>query len=148
MEVPLLRALYRSDPTQFRQRCHALREDGAFVNGGENDARLVRKLIKDSGLLGIFGYSFLDRNRDRLQAARIDSIRPLFELIESGTYPLSRPLYLYAKPQHAKLVRGLDGFIDSVVSTEASGPEGYLIDQGLVPLPARERSASSASHSQ
>jgi phosphate transport system substrate-binding protein len=148
MEESLLRALYRSDPTQFRQRCHALREDGAFVDAGENDARLVRKLIKDSGLLGIFGYSFLDRNRDRLQAASIDGIKPFFELIESGIYPLSRPLYLYVKPQHAKLVRGLDGFIASVVSTEASGPEGYLIDQGLVPLPARERTASSASHSQ
>jgi phosphate transport system substrate-binding protein len=148
MGEPLLRALYRSDPTQFRQRCHALREDGAFVNAGENDARLVRKLIKDSGLLGVFGYSFLDRNRDRLQAASIDGIKPLFELIESGIYPLSRPLYLYVKPKHAKLVRGLDRFIDSVVSAEASGPEGYLIDQGLVPLPERERTAPSAPGSQ
>ena len=139
IQVPSLRALRQKDPTRFQQRCQALREDGVFVNAGENDARLVRKLINEPGTLGIFGYSFLDRNRDRLKAASIDGIEPQFELIESGIYPLSRPLYLYVKPRHSTLVRGLNEFIDTVVSPEASGPEGYLIDQGLIPLPVRER---------
>ncbi len=143
IQVPSLRALRQKDPTQFRQRCHALREDGVFVNAGENDARLVRKLINDSGTLGIFGYNFLDRNRDRLKAASIDGIEPRFELIESGIYPLSRPLYLYAKPRHSTLVKGLNEFIDTVVSPQASGPEGYLISQGLIPLPWRERHENS-----
>ncbi len=139
IETASLRALRQKDPTGFRQRCHALREDGAFVNAGENDARLVRKLINDSGTLGIFGYNFLDRNRYRLRAASIDGIEPRFELIESGIYPLSRPLYLYVKPRHSSLVKGLDDFIDTVTSAEASGPEGYLVDQGLIPLPGSER---------
>ena len=139
MEVPSLRSLRQSDPTRFQQRCHALREDGAFVNAGENDARLVRKLINETGTLGIFGYNFLDRNRDRLKASSIDGIEPRFELIESGVYPLSRPLYLYIKPRHSRLVQGLDEFIEMIVSPQASGPEGYLIGQGLIPLPVRER---------
>lgn len=142
MEVPFLRALRQRDPTGFQQRCHALREDGVFVNAGENDARLVRKVISDPGTLGIFGYSFLDSNRDRLRAASIDGIKPQFELIESGVYPLSRPLYLYVKPRHSALVKGLDDFIETVSSAEASGPDGYLIDQGLIPLPVRERTSA------
>jgi len=142
IQVPSLRALRQKDPTRFQQRCQALREDGVFVNAGENDARLVRKLIQEPGTLGIFGYNFLDRNRDRLKAASIDGIEPQFELIESGIYPLSRPLYLYVKPRHSTLVRGLNEFIDTIISPEASGTEGYLIDQGLIPLPVRERNTS------
>ncbi len=142
LEAPLLQAIRARDPATFVQHCHALREDGAYVNAGENDARLVRKLIDDPGALGIFGYNFLDRNRDRLQAASIDGIAPEFELIESGVYPLSRPLYLYTKPQHARVVRGLSEFIEALTSPEASGPNGYLIAQGLIPLPAEENSAT------
>ena len=135
LESAALRAMFDTDRAEFRQHCHALREDGAFVNAGENDARLVRKLIGDPDALGIFGYNFLDRNRDRLQAASIDGIDPEFELIESGTYPLSRPLFLYLKQQHARVVRGLESFVEDLVSVEVSGPEGYLVDQGLIPLP-------------
>jgi phosphate transport system substrate-binding protein len=142
LEVPLLRALSDGDPALFRQRCHALREDGAFVNAGENDARLVRKLVADHGALGIFGYNFLDRNRDQLQAASVDGIEPRFRLIESGVYPLARPLFLYVKPRHASMVRGLREFVDLLVSDEMSGPEGYLVDRGLIPLPAAERQES------
>ena len=139
MQVASLRALQRRDPTGFRQRCHALREDGHFINAGENDARLVRKLISDSGSLGIFGYNFLDRNRYRLRAASVDGIKPRFELIESGVYPLSRPLYLYVKPAHSRLVPHLNQFVDELLSAEASGADGYLVDQGLIPLPGHER---------
>jgi len=142
LQVQALRILHQRDPTLFRERCHALREDDAFVNAGENDARLVRKLINDPGTLGIFGYNFLDRNRDRLKAASIDGIKPFFELIETGVYPLSRPLYLYVKPRHTSLVKGLQAFVAMITSPELSGPEGYLIDQGLIPLPVRERPAS------
>lgn len=135
-EMPVMQAMQTRDPASVVKRCQALREDGAFVNAGENDARLVRKLINDAGALGIFGYNFLDRNRDRLQAAGINGVAPEFELIESGVYPLSRPLYLYVKQQHLNVVRGLEAFIDELIAPAASGPEGYLIDQGLIPLPA------------
>lgn len=132
--VPALHHLAENDPQAFTERCFTLREDGAFINAGENDGRLVRKLLNDPDAVGILGFNFLDRNRDRLQAATIDGIEPRFELIESGIYPLSRPLYLYAKPRHARLVPQLDEFIDELVSAHASGQDGYLVDHGLIPL--------------
>jgi phosphate transport system substrate-binding protein len=138
LDIPALKALHGTDPALFNQRCFALREDGLFVNAGENDARLVRKLLGDPQALGIFGYNFLERNRARLQAASIDGIEPQFELIESGAYPLSRALYLYIKPHHASVVGGLDDFVDEILSPAAAGTEGYLVDQGLIPLPVRE----------
>ncbi len=136
--IPALQQVFLRDPEVFSQQCYALREDGVFINAGENDARLVRKLVNDPVALGIFGYSFLDRNRHKLQAATIDGIEPEFELIENGVYPLSRPLFLYVKPPHARLVKGLDAFIQTIVSPELIGPEGFLIDHGLVPLPPGE----------
>lgn len=139
---PVLRALKSEDQTAFANSCHALREDGAFVNSGENDARMVRKLITDTGALGVLGYSFLDRNRARLNAATIDGVAPAFESIESGVYPLSRPLYLYIKPQHERLVGELDTFVRTLLSRDITGPEGYLVDRGLIPLTERDRATA------
>lgn len=136
-ELPLIQRMSLQDPQATRAHCQSLREDGAFINAGENDARLVRKLVNDPLALGIFGYNFLDRNRHRLRAASIDGVLPTFELIENGIYPLSRPLYLYVKSQHTRLVPGLDAFVETIVSPEVSGPGGYLSDRGLVPLPAK-----------
>jgi len=135
LDEPEMRALLEQDPSSFNQQCHALREDGPFINAGENDARLVRKLVNDRDALGIFGFNFLDRNREILQAASIDSTSPSFESIESGLYPLSRPLYLYIKPRHARIVAGLNQFVDSIIEESSTGPEGRLIDQGLIALP-------------
>ena len=135
---PAMRELFHQDPKAFQQQCHSLREDGAFINAGENDARLVRKLSNDPQSLGILGFNFLDRNRDRLQAATVEGIAPEFGTIESGSYPLSRPLYLYAKPQHYKVVGGLQRFIEDIISPESLGPEGRLVDQGLIPLPGAQ----------
>ncbi|MDJ0740879.1 MAG: substrate-binding domain-containing protein [Gammaproteobacteria bacterium] len=140
--VPVLQSIRDAAPEQFTERCHALREDGAFVDSGENDARLVRKLLTDGDALAILGYNFLDRNPDRLRAATIDGIAPTFDSIESGEYPLTRPLYLYVKPQHRRLVGGLDLFISRLVSADISGPDGFLADRGLIPLSAAERAAS------
>ena len=133
-QVPALMAIREQSPEQFLAHCHALREDGAFVNSGENDARIVRKLIQDDRALGVLGYNFLDRNRDRLQAASIDGIEPAFESIESGVYPLTRPLYLYVKPRHDRLVEGLERFVAALVAPAISGPEGFLEGHGLIPL--------------
>jgi phosphate transport system substrate-binding protein len=94
----------------------------------------VRKLIQDDQALAVIGYNFLDRNRDRLQAATVDGVAPTFESIETGVYPLTRPLYLYVKPRHQRLVNGLDLFVEALVSAEVSGPEGLLESKGLIPL--------------
>ena len=135
LDVASMRELYQEEPDSFNRQCHALREDGRFINAGENDARLVRKLLNDPDALGIFGFNFLDRNRDILKAASIGGSEPSFETIESGIYPLSRPLYLYVKPRHGRIVAGLTEFVDSMISEDSIGPEGRLIDQGLIPLP-------------
>jgi len=137
LQQPTLRRLHAEDPEEFAHKCYSLREDGAFINAGENDARLVRKLIADPDAIGIFGYNFLDRNRDRLQAAAIDGELPDFESIESRIYPLSRPLYLYVKPSHHRVVSGLQQFVERLVSEDMIGAEGLLIDQGLIPLPGK-----------
>ena len=142
LATPGLLALRAQDPALFAERCRAVREDGAYIDAGENDARLVRKLLTDPDTLAMLGYSFLDRNRDRLRAASIDGVEPSYETIESGVYPLTRPLFLYIKPQHAKLVEGLDTFVDALIGADISGPEGYLIDRGLIPLTAMERTSS------
>lgn len=138
---PSMRALRDSEPDEFLQHCHALREDGAFINAGENDARMVRKLLADPQALGILGYNFLDRNRDRLRAANIDGVAPEFELIESGVYPLSRPLFVYLKPQHERQLPGLNTFVEVLMSSQVSGNEGLLIDHGLIPLTSADRAA-------
>lgn len=133
-EFAVLDSMRHQDQQQFEKACFTLREDGAFVNAGENDARLIRKLMSDPQAVGILGFNFLDRNRDRVQAATIGGIEPRFELIESGVYPLSRPLYVYAKPAHVRLVAQLADFLDELTAPHSSGPEGYLVDLGLIPL--------------
>lgn len=141
LEVPLLKATYKKDPNAFAQSCYALREDGAYVDSGENDARLVRKLFADPQSLGILGFNFVDRNRDRLKAASIAGIAPTFKNIESSVYPLSRPLFVYVKPVHSRFISGLDHFVDALISDAVSGPEGVLVNHGLIPLKPGERNA-------
>jgi phosphate transport system substrate-binding protein len=142
LDYPMLQHLQQTDPEDFEQRCYALREDGGYVNGGENDARLVRKLLADGQALGIFGFNFLDRNRDRLQAATIDGHLPTFESIQTRRYPLSRPLYLYIKPRHYPVVPGLETFVDRLAAPRMIGPDGLLVDQGLIPLPDKSAQAT------
>lgn len=134
LDNPSMHELHEQDPDSFIRQCQSLREDGAYINAGENDARVVRMLINNPHALGIFGYNFLDQNRDQLQAASIDGIAPDFDTIESGNYTLSRPLYLYVKSQHIRLVPGLKQFVESVTEEASNGPEGRLLDKGLIPL--------------
>jgi len=147
LDDPTMRELHDQDPGSFLHQCQALREDGAYINAGENDTRLVRMLINDPHFLGIFGYNFLDQNRDRLQAASIDGIFPSFDSIESGSYTLSRPLYLYLKSKHIGQVPGLGEFIDYVTSDASIGEEGRLLDKGLIPLRRDDTGAEGASPS-
>jgi len=113
-----------------------IREDGAYVEAGENDNLIVSKLEANPNALGIFGFSFLDQNSDVLQGATVDGVAPEFDLIADGSYPVSRSLYFYIKQAHVGVVPGLKEFTAEFASDAATGDEGYLTDKGLIPLPA------------
>jgi phosphate transport system substrate-binding protein len=134
-----MRELFKNDPSEFQNRCHAIREDSAFIEAGENEARLVRKLINDSEAVAILGFNFLQRDFDRIQAATIDGIAPTFESVESGIYSLTRPLYLYVKKAHDQLAVGLAEFLDLTIAIDSIGPDGRLLDHGLIPLQIDEQ---------
>ena len=111
-----------------------LREDGLAIEMGENDALIVEKLVADPGMLGIFGYSFFDQNRDKVQASVVDGVELNFDNIASYEYPGARPLFVYVKKQHVGVVPGLKEFISEFISEKAMGIDGYLFPAGLVPL--------------
>jgi len=119
--------------------CHTLREDGAYIEAGENDNLIVQKLNANPNALGIFGYSFLDQNGDRVRAVAIDGVAPSFESIADSTYPIARPLYFYVKKAHVRMIPGIEGYLREFMSEAAAGDFGYLSDLGLVPLGEKER---------
>ncbi|HRQ80696.1 MAG TPA: PstS family phosphate ABC transporter substrate-binding protein [Azospirillaceae bacterium] len=125
--------------------CMAIREDGAFVEAGENDNLIVQKLVANPNAFGVFGYSFLDQNKDKLQAAKIDGVAPEYKDIASGKYPVARSLYVYIKNAHAGVIPGIREFIAEYTSERAMGEDGYLADKGLISLPKAERDATRAS---
>ncbi len=134
-----IRALEASDPERYRRICHSLREDGAFVQTGENDNLIVQKLEANPRAFGIFGFSFLDQNLDKVRGAAIDGVAPTFDAIADGRYPISRPLYFYIKKAHVGMIPGLEEFLVELTSERTLGDEGYLVDRGLIPLPSAER---------
>ena len=119
--------------------CGEIREDGAYVEAGENDNLIVQKLEANPAAFGIFGFSFLDQNADKLQGHKIDGVEPTFENIADGKYGVSRSLYIYAKKEHVGVIPGMEEFIGEYTSEAAWGPDGYLADKGLIPLPDAER---------
>jgi phosphate transport system substrate-binding protein len=122
-----------------KKKCHLLREDGAFVEMGENDNIIVQKLIANKDALGIFGYSFLEENLGRVKGAAVNSVEPSFENIADGSYPVSRSLYIYAKGDHFSSITGMQEFIAELTSERAGGQDGYLSFKGLIPLKAGEK---------
>jgi len=118
--------------------CQTVREDGAYIDAGENDNLIVQKLEANPAALGIFGYSFLDQNADKLQASHIEGVEPTFEAIADGSYPVSRSLFFYVKNAHVDVIPGIREFVAEFVSDRASGEDGYLADKGLIPLPEDE----------
>ncbi len=122
-----------------KSACHAIREDGAFIEAGENDNLIVQKLEANPDAVGILGFSFLDQNLDRVQGAVVDGIAAEFENIAAGDYPIARSLYVYVKKEHLGVVPGLRDFVGELTSEGAWGPDGYLVDKGLIPLPDGER---------
>jgi phosphate transport system substrate-binding protein len=123
----------------FRALCRTIREDGGYIEAGENDNLIVQKLEANPDALGIFGYSFLDQNSDKVQGSSINGVDVTFENIASGDYPVSRALYFYVKGAHASKVPGIKEYVAEFTSDKAWGDEGYLADKGLIPMPKAER---------
>ncbi|MEQ8507519.1 MAG: substrate-binding domain-containing protein [Rhodospirillaceae bacterium] len=119
--------------------CHIIREDGRFVEAGENDNLIVQKLEANPAAYGIFGFSFLDQNADKMKGATVAGVEPEFENIAAGDYPVSRSLYFYVKKAHAGVIPGIEAYLAEFTSDRASGPDGYLLDKGLIPLPDDQR---------
>jgi phosphate transport system substrate-binding protein len=132
---PWLNTLRGQDEKRFKRVCHTLREDGAFVEAGENDNLIVQKIEANRNAIGIFGFSFLEENMDKLRGSKIDGVEPTYETIASGRYPASRPLFIYVKKAHIGVIPGLQEFVNEYVSDKALGEEGYLSDRGLVAQP-------------
>jgi phosphate transport system substrate-binding protein len=134
-ELPEVAALADDAKTTV---CQTMREDGVFVEAGENDNLIVQKLDANPDAFGIFGFSFLDQNVDKLQGTKLGGVDPTFENIASGDYPVSRSLYFYVKNAHVGVIPGIREYIAEFTSDAAIGEEGYLSDKGLIPLPAEE----------
>lgn len=138
-DFPAIKDLAKSDDKKAKAACGAIREDGAYIEAGENDNLIVNKLVSNLNALGIFGFSFLEENLDKIQGESIDGVPPNFENIASGKYPVSRPLFFYVKKAHVAVIPGMKEYIAEFTSEKAAGNEGYLADKGLIPLPPAER---------
>jgi phosphate transport system substrate-binding protein len=139
--IPMLEAMHAKDEKAFQAIAHAIREDGAYVEAGENDNLIVQKLEANPKALGIFGFSFLDQNADKIEGSLVNGVAPTFEAIADGKYAISRSLYFYVKSAHIGKIPGLREYIHEFTSEAASGDDGYLSDRGLIPLPAADRKA-------
>jgi phosphate transport system substrate-binding protein len=135
-EFDVVKAL---DKDAMKAACHTIREDGAYIEAGENDNLIIQKLEANPDAFGVFGYSFLDQNYDKVQGSIVDGVAPEFEKISDGSYPVSRALYFYVKKAHVGSVPGIEGYLAEFTSDKAWGDEGYLTDKGLIPMPAEER---------
>ena len=133
--VPEFLALRETDPNA----CQMLRTDGAFIEAGESDSLIVQKLIANPTAFGIFGFSALDQNTDKLQGVLIDAQPPTFQNIADGRYPVTRPLYFYVKKAHVGIIPGLTEYMTEFTREQTWGQDGYLADKGLIPLPEEER---------
>jgi phosphate transport system substrate-binding protein len=138
LQIDALKELRKADSKAFDKVWKSIRRDGAYVEAGENDNVIVAKLEANKNAFGIFGYSFLEENANKLRGVAIEGVEPSFEAIASGKYKGSRPLFIYVKKQHYGVVPGLDKFVAEYVSERSMGKDGYLSRKGLVPLPASE----------
>lgn len=123
----------------FQTVCHTMREDGVYIEAGENDNLIVQKLEANPAALGIFGFSFLEQNSDKVQSSVIDGFEADFDAIADGDYGISRPLYFYVKAQHVGTVPGIEEYLKAFTAEQAWGEDGYLADKGMIPLPDEDR---------
>jgi len=131
-EIACLNAMSKSDKKAFKAASHTMREDGFWIDAGENDNALVQTLVNTPTAVGVFGYSFLDQNADKIKGAEVGGAAPTFENIAAGDYPISRSLYFYIKKDHVAFKKGLQAYALEFTSEAAAGPGGYLEEIGLV----------------
>ena len=134
-----IEAIKKQNKKKYQAVCHSIREDGFYIEAGENDNLIVQKLNANKKALGIFGFSFLDQNSDKIQGSLVDGQEPTFESIADGAYPVSRPLYFYVKKAHVGVIPGIKEYLAEFISNRAMGEEGYLSEKGMIPLSGAER---------
>jgi phosphate transport system substrate-binding protein len=134
-----VKALRKTDKKSFKVLCQTLREDGAYIEAGENDNLIVQKLRANPSAFGIFGFSFLEQNSDSIQGIKINGVAPDFDQISDGSYPISRSLYFYLKKSRIGKTAGIKQYLAEFSNDKAWGPEGYLADKGLIPMSDQER---------
>lgn len=139
---PAMKALKKSDEDRHKQLCTRIREDGAFIEAGENDNLIVQKLAANPDAIGIFGYSFIEENGDRIRGIPLQGVAPSYQTIADYSYPGARPLYVYIKAAHLDAVRGLRAFVTEYA--RAWNPGGYLTRRGLIPAPDDIRAKNAA----
>ncbi|MBE0482964.1 MAG: substrate-binding domain-containing protein [Bacterioplanes sp.] len=133
-QFDFIRQLQSTDPARYQALCHTMREDGAFIEAGENDNVIVQQLLANPHALGIFGFGFLQQNRDKVRSVAIDGVLPTFNTIADGSYPITRSLFLYVKRAHIGVIPGIEAFLEAYLSDAAMGQGGYLAERGLVPM--------------
>ncbi|VEN74569.1 Phosphate binding protein [Candidatus Desulfarcum epimagneticum] len=134
-----IKAMKKKNKKEYKRVCHTVREDGAYVEAGENDNLIVQKLSANPDAMGIFGYSFLDQNEDKIKGAFVENVPPTFENIADGKYPISRPLFFYVKKAHVGKIPGIRGYLKEFSKDSTWGGDGYLADKGMIPMPEGER---------
>ena len=138
LSFPELRLLKTNDLPRFRQIYQTIRTDGRWLDAGENDNQIIQSLLRNSGAVGVAGFSYLSQSGDRVKPAKVNGVFPTYDTILSDEYALSRTLFLYVKPSHLADIPAVRGFLREAYSEAALGDIGYLTEKGLIP-PTEER---------
>ena len=141
-ELVMIAACDEAVKAADEKACSQIREDGAYIEAGENDNLIVQKLEANPAAVGIFGFSFLDQNSAQIKGASVDGVAPTFEAIAAGEYPVGRSLLFYVKKEHVGQIPGIEEYVAEFTSEEAWGDDGYLAEKGLIPLPEADRAAT------
>lgn len=137
---PAMKALKDTNSDEHKKVCTNVRTDGAYVDSGENDNLIVQKIIANPKSVGVFGFSFLEENVDKLKGSPMSGVAPTYATISDFSYPGARPLYIYVKAAHLNAIKGLREFASEFGN--AWGPDGYLKKQGMVVAPDAVRAAN------
>ncbi|MFN7165629.1 MAG: substrate-binding domain-containing protein [Pannonibacter sp.] len=138
-KLPGMSDLKKADEKKWNDVCSRMRQDGPFVEAGENDNLIVQRLEADANAVGIFGYSFLYENSDKLKGVKINGIEPSFDTIADGSYPVARPIFFYVKNAHRDVIPNMNQFLEEYLSDGALAADGYLAERGLTPLSDEKR---------
>ncbi len=136
---PELKAIKKQDKKKYKSICRAVREDGPFIEAGENDNLIVQKLVENQNAFGVFGFSFLLENADKIQGSTVNGAAPTMAAIADKSYGISRPLYFYVKSAHLDVIPGMREYVAEFTAPDTWGPGGYLEERGMIPMPDDER---------